>query len=227
MDDVGTKQRLNADERATITIDVVSDVVCPWCFIGKRNLEAALSSMPDVQVGVRWLPYQLDPTIPAGGHGRQAYMARKFGDRAPGIYPRITDSAKVAGLDLAFDRIKRSPNTFDAHRLIRWAWAAGKQDAVVERLFAGFFVAGEDIGDHDVLVRHAEAAGMDGAIVRRLLAEDADSDAVRQEIDQARALGVTGVPFFIIGQKVGVAGAQPPEALVRAIRAAQQGLDTL
>ena len=209
--------------RRSLKIDVVSDVVCPWCYVGKRNLEAALAQCGEIDVVLHWRPYQLDPTIPQRGYERHAYMARKFGaERVPAIQTRIAEAARETGLDLAFDRIRRSPNTLDAHRVIRWAWAAGQQDAVVESLFRAFFVEGEDIGDRAVLVAHAERAGLDGAVVRRLLDEEADADVVRAEIDQAKELGVTGVPFFILDGRIGLSGAQPPEVLLRAMEQALQ-----
>ena len=217
MSDAGLREQAGGAIR-TLQIDVVSDAVCPWCYIGKRHLEAALAELPDVAATIHWRPYQLDPTIPPGGLDRRAYMARKFGeDRLPHIHARLTEAGRAAGLDLAFDRIKRSPNTLDAHRLIRWAWSAGRQDAVVEALFRAFFIDGEDISDREILAARAADAGMDREIVSRLLNEDADVDAVRDEIEKARTLGVTGVPFFILGGRLGVSGAQPPEVLARAI----------
>lgn len=217
MSDAGLRDRAGQAARA-VQIDIVSDAVCPWCYIGKRHLEAALGELPDVAATIQWRPYQLDPTIPPGGLDRRAYMARKFGeDRLPEIHARLVEAGKAAGLDFAFERIERSPNTLDAHRLIRWAWSAGKQDAVVEGLFRAFFVDGEDIGDREVLATRAAAAGMDREIVAQLLSEDADIDTVRGEIEQARSLGVTGVPFFILNGRIGISGAQPPDALARAI----------
>lgn len=211
---------MEAAERERLRIDVVSDAVCPWCWIGKRNLEAALASLPDIEAEVHWRPYQLDPTIPPGGVDRRAYVARKFGGREDEIYARIGQAGREVGLDFRFDRIARSPNTLDAHRLIRWSWSAGRQDAIVERLFAAFFDQGLDIGDRDVLVACAEEAGMDGAIVRGLLAGDADAEAVRAEVEQAREGGVTGVPFFIVDGRMGVPGAQPPERIAHVVRRA-------
>lgn len=218
MSDIGVRDRAGQVARRTVQIDIVSDAVCPWCYIGKRHLEAALAELPDVEPTVHWRPYQLDPTIPPGGLDRHDYMVRKFGeDRLPEIHARLVEAGKAAGLDLAFDRIRRSPNTLDAHRLIRWAWAAGKQDAVVEALFRAFFIDGADIGDREVLADRAGVAGMDAAIVTRLLNEGADADSVQDEIEKARSLGVTGVPFFILDGRIGVSGAQPPAALVQAI----------
>ncbi len=211
---------MNAVEAKRLRIDVVSDAVCPWCWIGKRNLEAALASLPQVEVDVHWRAYQLDPTIPPGGADRKAYLARKFGDRVDEIYRRIGGAGREVGIDFRFDQIARSPNTLDAHRLIRWSWAAGAQDAIVESLFRAFFAEGLDIGDREVLTARAEAAGMDGDLVRRLLASDADAEPVRAEVEGARELGVTGVPFFIINERMAVSGAQPSETLARVMRKA-------
>ena len=200
-----------------ITVDVVSDVVCPWCYIGKRKLEQALRDMPDVEV--RWRPYQLDPTIPAGGLDRKAYMDKKFGaERYKEISGRIAEAGAAEGIPFAFEKIAVSPNTLDAHRLIRWAASAGKQGEVKERLMQLYFTQGGDIGDRAVLVAVAEAAGMDGATVAKLLEDGSDIDAVREEIAMAQQMGVTGVPFFIFNGKVAVSGAQPPEVLRDALR---------
>ena len=204
-------------EAKSLQIDIVSDVVCPWCYIGKRQLETALAGLPDVRATIHWRPYQLDPTIPAGGYDRQTYLARKFGDRVSEIYGRVANAGKEAGLDLAFDKIRRSPNTLNAHRLIRWSWAAGVQNKVVDALFYTYFVDGADVGDTDTLVQIAEDAGMDGVVVRRLLIEGSDGEAVEREIEEARSLGVTGVPFFILDQKIGMSGAQPPDVMARGI----------
>ena len=205
-----------------VTIDVVSDVVCPWCYIGKRKLEQALRGLPDVQVDVRWRPYQLDPTIPEGGTDRKAYMDNKFGaERYKEISARIAAAGAEVGIPFAFDRIGISPNTLDAHRLIRWAAGIGKQDAMKERLMQLFFVEGRDIGDRALLAQTAAALGMDGALVAKMLADGTDVDSVRAEIETARQLGVSGVPFFIFGGKVAVSGAQPPEVLRDALLQAQ------
>ena len=205
---------------APLTIDIVSDAVCPWCWIGKRNLDAALAANPDLNVDIRWRPYQLDPTIPAGGLDRKEYMQRKFGDRVPGISERITEAGREAGIDFVFDAIKISPNTIDAHRLIRWAASAGVQTQVVEDLFRVFFHDGGDIGDHATLLAVGMRAGMDEATLTKLLASDADVDAVEQEIATAQGLGISGVPCFIFGGQFAVSGAQPPSALSAALKKA-------
>jgi predicted DsbA family dithiol-disulfide isomerase len=200
-----------------ITVDIVSDAVCPWCYIGKRNLEAALADLPGVEAEIHWRPYQLDATIPEGGVDRRAYLERKFGARVSEIYGRVSEAGAAAGIPFAFEAIARSPNTLDAHRLIRWSSSAGAQDAIVERLFRDFFIEGKDIGDRAVLVEAARACGMDADVVAKLLDSDADKEAVRGEIASAQDLGVTGVPFFILNGKFALPGAQPPDVLKRAI----------
>ena len=206
--------------RKTIAIDIVSDAVCPWCFIGKRNLEAALAELPDVATEIHWRPYQLDATIPAEGVDRKAYLQRKFGARVAEIYGRVAEAGAAAGIPFAFEAIARSPNTLDAHRLIRWSWSAGKQDAVVERLFRDFFIDGKDIGDRAVLIAAARDCGMDVDLVASLLDSDVDKEGVRGEIASAQDLGVTGVPFFILNGKYALPGAQPPDVLKRSIERA-------
>jgi predicted DsbA family dithiol-disulfide isomerase len=205
-----------------LTIDIVSDVVCPWCYIGKRNLEAALAALPDTNVEIRWRPYQLDPTIPPEGIARRAYLERKFGARVDEIYERVAAAGREAGIDFAFNRIERSPNTLDAHRLIRWSQSAGKQNDIVERIFRDFFIEGRDLGQRSVLIEAAAAVGMEPDLVVRLLDGDADTEAVREEIATAQRLGVTGVPFFIFAGRFGMPGAQPAEVLANAVRRAAE-----
>jgi predicted DsbA family dithiol-disulfide isomerase len=209
-----------SEQAERLTIDIVSDVVCPWCYIGKRNLEAALAALPADDIEIRWRPYQLDPTIPPEGIARRAYLERKFGARIDEIYARVAAAGREAGLEFAFDRIERSPNTLDAHRLIRWAQSAGKQNEVVERLFRSFFIEGRDIGHHATLIESASEAGMEPELVARLLDGEADKAAVREEIATAQRLGVTGVPFFIFAGRFGLPGAQPAEVLANAINKA-------
>jgi predicted DsbA family dithiol-disulfide isomerase len=212
-----------ADEKpGPLTIDIVSDVVCPWCYIGKRNLEAALTTMPANNVEIRWRPYQLDATIPPEGIARRTYLERKFGTRVDEIYTRVAAAGREAGLDFAFERIERSPNTLDAHRLIRWAQSGGKQNEVVERLFRRFFIEGGDIGNRALLIETAGEVGLEREVVTRLLNGEADKDAVREEIATAQRLGVTGVRFFIFAGRFGLAGAQPAEVLVSAINKAAE-----
>ncbi|MEC9347434.1 MAG: DsbA family oxidoreductase [Pseudomonadota bacterium] len=192
-------------------IDIVSDTVCPWCYIGKRKLEAALATRPDVQ-GLRlgWRPFQLNPEMPRSGMDRATYLASKFGgtERANRIYEHIRSAGAQLGIEFRFDAIRRTPSTLDSHRLIRWAGTAGVQDAVVESLFAAYFTKGEDIGDHAVLTRIAREAGMDADLVADLLANDSDLDLVRKEDALARSMGINGVPCFIIDRQYAVSGAQ-------------------
>lgn len=202
-----------------IEIDVVSDVVCPWCFIGKRRLDRALALIPDIDVEVSWRPFQLDPTIPEGGIDRVAYMERKFGsiDRVRAISERIAAEGAGDGIAFRFDLIRRSPNTLDAHRLIRWAGSTGNQTEVVEALFRRYFIDGQDVGDPAVLRDAAAEAGLNPDVVARLLTTDADVEAVQTEVAAASRMGVTGVPCFILGQAFAVPGAQDAETLARYI----------
>jgi predicted DsbA family dithiol-disulfide isomerase len=206
-----------------LTIDVVSDVVCPWCYLGEKRLEEALAQETGPVV-VRWRPYQLDPTIPAGGLDRTEYLEKKFGKsgRLQSAHENLTRLGAEVGVPFAFDKIKRSPNTLDAHRLIGWAAAAGVQAQVADRLFKAYFVEGRDIGDHGVLTEIASECDLDASEVEKLLAGETDVDVVRQEIEQAQSMGVSGVPFFIFGGRIGVPGAREPSVLRQAIAQARQ-----
>jgi predicted DsbA family dithiol-disulfide isomerase len=214
-----------------LTIDVVSDVVCPWCFLGKRRLDSAIHAASDgAPIVVRWRPYQLDPAIPAGGMDRRTHITAKFKDetRLAAVHDRLTEIGKDVGIDYAFDRIERAPNTLDAHRLIRWAAAGDQQDAVVDRLFRLYFEEGRDIGDRKVLIEVAHECHMDAERIGKLLADGDAIDAVQAEIAQAQAVGVSGVPFFIFASRFGVPGAQDTDVLAKAIaqaRAAQSGVE--
>lgn len=202
-----------------LPVDIVSDVMCPWCLIGKRRFEKALAQLPALEVEVTWRPFQLDPTIPPQGIDRKSYLDAKFGgeDQAAEVYRRIRDAGETEGIDFHFERIAKSPNTLDAHRLIRWAGIEGAQDAVVERLFAMYFVEGRDLADHGTLTEAAADAGLDPAVIARLLEADADRCSVESEIAAARAMGVTGVPCFIIDNTYAVIGAQDPSVLASAL----------
>jgi predicted DsbA family dithiol-disulfide isomerase len=210
---------MNAPGRDALTLDVVSDVVCPWCFIGKRRLEKALG-LADVPLTIRWRPFQLDPTIPPEGKSREEYLRRKFGsdERIRRLHDNVANVGAKDGIDFAFDRIAVSPNTLDAHRLIRWAGAAGVQEEIVEALFRAYFLEGRNIGDHTVLVSIAAAAGMDREMVAARLASEEDRAVVRQEIEAAQQMGVSGVPTFIIASRYALVGAQPAEELAAALR---------
>jgi predicted DsbA family dithiol-disulfide isomerase len=203
-------------------IDIVSDVVCPWCYLGKMQLEAALLRMPELETTVRWHPFQLDPTIPSEGLDRKTYMQKKFGEsgRLEAAHKRLETLGSENGIHFAFDAITRSPNTLDAHRLIRWAGELGLQDAMVQALFSAYFEEGRDIGDRPVLALIAERIGMEADAVMERLSTGDDIASIRAEIAEANRIGVTGVPFFILAQKLAVSGAQPADALVEAIKQA-------
>ena len=197
-------------------IDVISDTVCPWCFIGKRRLTRAMALRPSIAFDVKWRPYRLDPTIPRGGMDRQAYMRAKFGDdpmKIVEMHKLIAAEGSKEGIEFDFTAILRRPDTLDSHRLIRWAEANGVQDEVVERLFIAYFENGEDIGDVRVLADIADICGMDGVEVAEMLEGDTDRSLVEREDQIAREMGVTGVPAMIFGGKLAVAGARDPELL--------------
>lgn len=205
-----------------ISVDVISDVMCPWCYIGKRRFEKALAQRPDITVDVRWRPFQLDETIPQGGIDRQEYLNKKFGgsERAQQIYQAVSDAGDAEDIPFAFKNIKRSPNTLDAHRMIRWAQAPDLQDEMVERLFSLYFIEGADIGDPQVLLGAAKEVGLDLEIVTDLIETDADRDLVTKEVGLAREMGVNGVPCFIVANKYAVMGAEQPEVILRALEMA-------
>ena len=210
----------SSETPAALAIDIVSDVMCPWCYIGKRRIEKALALCSNIPVAVHWRPFQLDPTLPPEGLDRRLYLETKFGskDKAKEIYDRIDAAGEAEGIAFDFRAIAVSPNTLDAHCLIRWAANVGAQDRVVEALFVAYFLEGRNIGDHDVLVEIAEGTGLDADIVRDLLQRGADRDLVSREIELARAMGVDGVPCFILANAYAIAGAQDPETLARVIR---------
>lgn len=199
-------------------LDVVSDTVCPWCYIGKRRLDEALAIRGREGISLRWRPFQLDPSIPDEGYDRKAYMQAKFGsdpDRARSIGNTIKEYGEALGIAFNFDRIERAPNTLDSHRLIRWAGTAGCQNEMVDILFRRYFTDAEDIGRHDVLVAAAAEAGMDADIVADLLAHDTDRELIRQEDGLAREMGIQGVPSFVINAKWVMVGAQDTATLVK------------
>ena len=202
-----------------IEIDVISDVMCPWCYIGKRRLEKALAMGPDVPVDIRWRPYQLDNTIPETGMDRKEYLRNKFGsdEQAAQVYGPVRAAGKDEEIPFEFDKITISPNTLNAHRIIRWAMAEGVQDAAVERLFQLYFIEGANLTDKQVLIAAAVEAGLERAVVERLLESDADLEETRAEISQAQQMGVTGVPAFIIGSRYAIMGAREPEVIAQAI----------
>ena len=205
-------------------IDVVSDTVCPWCFIGKRRLDRALAMRPDVEAQVFWRPYRLDPSIPKEGVDRKAYLKAKFGDgpRNSAMGDALRSEGSGEGITFAFDKIAKTPNTLDSHRLIRWAGGQGVQDEVVERLFSAYFLEGRDIGDAGVLTDVAREAGMDSTLVSELLAKDSDLAVVEREAGMANQMGISGVPTFIFDSRFMISGAREPEILARIIDRALQ-----
>ncbi|PZM11324.1 DsbA family oxidoreductase [Rhizobium tubonense] len=206
-----------------ITIDVVSDVVCPWCYLGKARLELAIAEVQDeVGVDVNWRPYRLNPDYPREGVDQKKSLAAKLGgeERVASAHAMLTGLGREVGIAFNFDAIEIGPNTLDAHRLIHWAVTEDreKQDRVVDALFKANFEEGKNVGDHAVLLDIAEKAGLDRSVIAALLASDADSDLIVAEIESAQQMGVSGVPFFIFDQQYGVSGAQTPDVLASALR---------
>ena len=206
-------------DRRPVRIDVVSDVVCPWCFIGKRRLEKALAIASDVPVEVHWRPYFLNDWIPVEGIGRDQYLTTKFGspERYQGIAQRVRAAAAAEGLDYAVDKINRQPNTRDAHRLIRWADGIGKAADMKQRLMDLYFTEGADLSNRAVLVQAAADVGLDPEDVRAALDSNKDIAEIEQEVEAAKEAGIQGVPYFILDGKYAISGAQAPEALAQAI----------
>jgi predicted DsbA family dithiol-disulfide isomerase len=205
---------------AVVDIEVYSDVVCPWCYVGRRRLEAAVQQLQGKhEVRVTWKPYQLNPWVPAEGMDRAEYRKMKFGsaERSSGMDTRLVDAGRGEGIELAFDRIKRTPNTLAAHRLIWWAEQQGRQIEMVDTLFQGYFTDGKDIGDIAQLTELAAIAGLDAEAVSSFLATEDGLEEVQAEEEAGRKLGIDGVPFFLLAGKYGVSGAQPAEVLVDVI----------
>lgn len=206
-----------------ITIDIVSDVVCPWCYLGKARLELAIAEVQDeVGVDLNWRPYRLNPEYPPEGVDQKQALEQKLGgaERVEQGHKMLSDLGREVGINFDFDAIKIGPNTLDAHRLIHWAVTESreKQEKVVNALFKANFEEGRNIGDHAVLIDIAEKAGLDKSVIATLLASDADHDLMIAEIDAAQKIGVTGVPFFIFDQQYAVSGAQTPDVLAEALR---------
>ena len=208
-----------------VRIDVVSDVVCPWCFIGKHRLEAALKLKPDIAVEVHYRPYFLNDWIPREGISREQYLVTKFGsvERYGSIAQRVGAAAAAEGLVYAADKMKRQPNTLDCHRLIRWADAIGKSAEMKQKLMDLYFTQGADLTDRDTLVKAAADVGLDADKVRADLASDKDVAVIEQEALSAKDAGIQGVPCFIFGGKFAVSGAQEPEYLAQAIERMANG----
>lgn len=194
-----------------IRLDIFSDPICPWCYIGKTLLDRALESRPEHPFTIEWHPFQLNPDMPAGGMDRQSYLAAKFGgpERAQEIYDRIAQAARDAGIEIDLTKIEKTPNTLDAHRLLHWALVEGAQSRVKGALFRAYFREGRDIGDPEVLADIAASAGLDREVIARLLASDADREAVWARDAYARSRGVRAVPTFIVAEQYVLSGAQP------------------
>ncbi|MCR8549693.1 DsbA family oxidoreductase [Salipiger sp. P9] len=202
-----------------VTLDIFSDPICPWCYIGKTLLDRALEAAPGHPFTLRWRPFMLNPQMPAGGMDRRLYLEEKFGgqDRAVAAYLPVAEHAKAAGLTLNLDAIARTPATLDAQRLIHWAGIEGVQTAVVSALFRAYFTEGRDIGDAEVLGDIADACGLDASLILRLLASDADRREIVEMDAAARGMGVTSVPTFVVAGQHAVPGAQPTELWQRVI----------
>ena len=197
----------------TIKLDIMSDPICPWCYIGKAHLDRALESEPDHPFAIEWHPFQLNPNMPADGMDRRAYLEGKFGgkDGAVRAYAPVVEYAEKAGLKINFEAMQRTPNTLNAHRLIHWAGIEGRQTAAVSALFKAYFVEARDIGDAEVLADIADGIEMDASVVTRLLATDEDMDDIRKRDAHSREMGISSVPTFIVAGQHAVPGAQPPE----------------
>ncbi len=197
----------------TVKLDIMSDPICPWCYIGKTHLDKALAEIPNHPLVIEWHPFQLNPDMPDAGMDRREYLERKFGgkDGAVRAYAPVVEHAENAGLKIDFEGMKRTPNTLDAHRLIHWAGIEGKQNAVVDALFNAYFVEARDIGDREVLADIADSVGMDAAVVMKLLQSESDREDIRTRDSHSREMGVNSVPTFIVANQHAVPGAQPPE----------------
>ncbi|MFQ5466900.1 MAG: DsbA family oxidoreductase [Kiloniellaceae bacterium] len=205
-------------------IDIFSDTICPWCFIGKRRLERALAARPQSGLIARWRAFQLNPDMPPEGMERGRYLELKFGGalNAEAVYAQVRAAGESEGIDFAFDRITTTPNTVQSHRLIRFAAAHDRQDETVEALFAAYFLRGENIGEREVLAAVAIEAGLDARESRAFLDSDADAAEVRDEDTNARHAGINGVPCFIFNGKFALAGAHQPEVLFQLFDLAHQ-----
>jgi predicted DsbA family dithiol-disulfide isomerase len=202
-----------------VKLDIISDPICPWCFIGKARLDRALETHPDHPFQIEWHPFQLNPDMPAAGMDRREYLEHKFGGRDGALkaYAPVLEAAADAGLNIDFAAIERTPNTLNAHRLIHWAGLESRQSPVVAALFKAYFVEGRDIGDIDTLCEIAARFEMDEAATRLMLQGDVDADMIRQRDAHARERGISGVPMFIVDNQHAVSGAQPAELWTRVI----------
>ena len=210
-----------------IKLDIMSDPICPWCYIGKAHLDRALMDNPNHPFAIEWHPFQLNPDMPREGMDRRAYLEGKFGGKEGAVkaYAPVVEHAEKAGLNINFEAMQRTPNTLDAHRLIHWAGIEGRQTAAVSALFKAYFVDARDIGDTEVLADIADSIEMDAAVVTRLLKSDVDAQDIRDRDAHSRKMGVNSVPTFIVANTHAVPGAHPPElwAQVIADLSKQQG----
>lgn len=200
-----------------VKLDILSDPICPWCYIGKTYLDRALEQRPNHPFVIEWHPFQLNTDMPRGGMDRRAYLEAKFGgkDGAVRAYAPVVEHAQQAGLQIDFEAMQRTPNTLDAHRLIMWAGIEGRQTAVVSTLFRAYFTEGRDIGDTDTLADIADECGLDASVILRLLTSQEDIQTVRDKDAAAREMGVNSVPTFIIASQHAVPGAQPTDLWLR------------
>jgi predicted DsbA family dithiol-disulfide isomerase len=206
-----------APPRARLSIEVVHDLVCPWCFLGLRRLLRTLRRRPDLSFDLTWRPFLLNPDMPRTGMSRAEYVVRKFGgeERARRLYASIAEIGRAEGIPFRFDRIRRTPSSVDAHRLVRWACGYGRGAEAVEALFCAHFADGLDIGDVQVLVSIAASCGLDSREAQHFLYSDAEADTVHAENLRAHRLGINGVPCFVVGGRHAIAGAQEPEVIER------------
>jgi predicted DsbA family dithiol-disulfide isomerase len=211
-----------------IYVDIVSDTICPWCYIGKKRFERALDLSGRNDVAIAWRPFQLNPDMPTEGMTRDDYVRAKFGggDRPRQIYQAIAESGREAGIEFQFSKIRRTPNTVLSHRLVHWGGKNEKQDEIVDALFRAYFEDGRDIGDLDTLVECAVAAGVDETEARHYLTSDEGRQEVVASDVYARRLGINGVPCFIVNRKYAVSGAQPPSAFVEVFNLAERDAAT-
>lgn len=203
----------------TVKLDILSDPICPWCYIGKANLDKALAQIPDHPFMIEWHPFQLNPDMPIEGMDRRAYLEGKFGGKEAAVaaYAPVVEHAQQAGLTINFESMERTPNTLNAHRLIHWAGIENKQTQAVDVLFQAYFVEARDIGNPEVLGDIADSIGMDAAVVQKLLATSNDIDEIKSRDAHSRQMGVSSVPTFIVDNKHAVPGAQPPELWLKVI----------
>lgn len=200
-------------EATHVKLDILSDPICPWCYIGKANLDRALEAVPNHPFIIEWHPFQLNPDMPRDGMDRRAYLEAKFGGKKGAVraYAPVVEHAQKAGLNIDFEAMQRTPNTLDAHRLIHWAGIEGKQTAAVSSLFKAYFTEGRDIGNRETLADLADGIGLDASVILRLLQSDADEELIRERDAHSRKMGVNSVPTFIVANKHAVPGAQPTE----------------